>query len=55
MKKTYLIEVEGWDDSSEFGMELTQSEYKVIKRVADKCTETSKYRAQPTMTITEVK
>jgi hypothetical protein len=47
----YTIKVQGCDDSTYFDMELSEEEYSIIKRVADKCTEESTYACMPTMEI----
>jgi len=44
MKKKYAIYVRGCDDTTEFEMELTQDEFKLIEKLAAKCTETSTYQ-----------
>lgn len=51
---TYKISVDGCDDSSIFLMELTETEAEIIKRVAEKCTETSTYDCMPKMNIKHV-
>lgn len=52
--KLYRISVHGCDDSSIFNMELTEEEARVVKLVADKCTETSTYSCMPKMEIEEL-
>jgi len=49
--KTYEINVCGCDDTTTFDMDLTEAEYEVIDRVAQKCTATSTYGCEPTMVI----
>ena len=51
--KKYKISVDGCDDSSIFTMELTEDEAKLLKRVSDKCNETSTFHCMPTMEIKE--
>ena len=51
MDKIYKISVDGCDDSTEFEIELKEQEYETIKKVADKCNETSTYSCQPRINI----
>ncbi len=53
--KTYKIGVHGCDDSTEIEMELTETEWTLVRRIARKITETSTYGCMPTMEIEEVK
>lgn len=50
-KHTYEIALCGCDDATIFYMELTQSEYELLKKVAEKSKETSTYGCMPTMEI----
>ena len=52
--KVYRISVHGCDDSSIFNIKLTEEEARVVKLVADKCTETSTYPCMPRMEIEEL-
>lgn len=51
MNKLYKISVDGCDDSTEFEITLTEKEYETIKKIVDKCNETSTYGCQPKMSI----
>lgn len=51
----YKISLDGCDDSTEFTMKLTESEYLLLKRVAEKSEQVSTYGCMPTMTVTEIK
>lgn len=52
--KLYSIIVQGCDDSTRIEMELTLQEYELVKKIADKITETSTYSCMPRMTIEEL-
>mgnify|MGYP001064576776 CR=1 FL=1 len=47
----YKIIVSGCDDSTEVSMELTDEEFKLIQKLAEKITATSSYGCMPTMDI----
>ena len=49
--KTYKISLLGCDDTTEFDMELTDTEVELLKKVAAKSEETSEYKCMPTMDI----
>lgn len=51
MKKWYEISVHGCDDSTVFVEALTDEEYKTVKKISDKVTETSEYGCMPVMSI----
>lgn len=51
--KSYLISVIGCDDDTTFYMQLTDREAKLVKLLAEKCTEASTYTCMPTMMIQE--
>jgi len=51
--KSYLISVMGCDDTTTFYMQLTDREAKLVKLLAEKCTEASTYGCMPTMMVTE--
>ncbi|MBO8161372.1 MAG: hypothetical protein H0Z24_07010 [Thermosipho sp. (in: Bacteria)] len=50
----YKISLHGCDDSTTFEMELTEEEYKLLKKVADKSQEVSTYVCMPIMEIEKV-
>lgn len=55
MKKLwYEIEVIGCDDSTVFEMELSQKEFEIVNRVAEKCNENSTYDCMPRMEIKQI-
>jgi len=47
----YEISVLGCDDSTSIQIELSASEYELIKKVAEKITDASTYSCMPTMVI----
>ena len=53
--KLYDISVHGCDDNTYVEMELTQQEYELVKKIADKITETSTQQCMPRMYINESK
>jgi len=54
MKKKYMIQLVGCDDTNSLTMELEDSEYEVIKKVATTLTNNSACKCEPTMGIFEV-
>lgn len=54
MKKKYIIELIGCDDTTSFEMELTQEELNLLTRVSELSKETSTYGCMPTMWIEEL-
>lgn len=48
---TYVIRLSGCDDETEFKMCLTNSEYELLKKVAEKSQETSTYICMPKMFV----
>jgi acid stress-induced BolA-like protein IbaG/YrbA len=50
-KKGYTVYVSGCDDSTVFTIALTDEEAAGMKRVVQKCNETSTYGCMPTMSI----
>lgn len=52
--KKYKINVIGCDDTTIFEVELAEHEYNLIKMICEKCTDTSQYGCQPTMSIEEI-
>lgn len=53
MKKTYVISVDGCDDSTIIREELTLEEYELLNTIAEKITNASEYGCMPTMEIEE--
>ena len=51
MKTKYVIELIGCDDTTNFEMELTEDELKLLQRVAKKSKETSSYSCMPIMRV----
>lgn len=49
--KKYITSVHGCDDSTYTEMELTQKEFELISKLAEKITEASTYGCMPTMRI----
>jgi len=47
----YEISVLGCDDTTSIQIELSASEYELIKKVAEKITDASTYSCMPTMVI----
>lgn len=54
MKKTYIVSVDGCDDSTAIIQELTLEEYELLNTIAEKITNASEYGCMPTMEIKEV-
>ena len=54
-KKLYRINLEGCDDETIFEMELTESEYQFLLKVAEKANETSTYGCMPRMYVNPYK
>jgi len=54
MKKKYKISLDGCDDSTYIKIELTDTQYKLIKKIADESEKASSYGCEPTMTIEEI-
>lgn len=54
MVKEYLVEVESCDDSTDIIIRANDSEFAVIKALADQITKRSAYGYQPRMSIREV-
>lgn len=50
----YIIALHGCNDSTIFEMELTEEEYKLVKKIADKSEEVSTYGCMPIMEIKKV-
>lgn len=50
-KHTYEIQLSGCDDATVFYMDLTDSEYNLLKKVAEKANETSTYMCMPRMFV----
>ena len=55
MKKAYRISLVGCDDETVFKMELTDEEYKLLKKVSDTANSTSTYNCMPRMYVEEIK
>lgn len=53
-KHTYVIQLVGCDDETEFKMCLTNSEYELLKKVAEKSQETSTYDCMPIMFVERI-
>lgn len=53
-KHTYLIQLVGCDDETEFKMCLTSSEYELLKKVAEKSQKTSTYGCMPKMFVERI-
>ena len=51
IKKTYSIILEGCDDSTIFDFELTDAEYKLLKKISDKANEISTYCCMPRLYV----
>ena len=55
MKKVYQISLVGCDDETVFKMELTDEEYKLLKKVSGKANAISTYDCMPRMYVEEIK
>lgn len=53
-KHTYLIQLVGCHDETEFKICLTNSEYELLKKVAGKSQETSTYACMPKMFVERI-
>lgn len=53
MKKTYVITVEGCDDSTRIEYALTETQAKLLKDIAEKITKASTYTCMPCMDVEE--
>lgn len=53
--KKYRIDVHGCDDTTTVYMALDKEAYKVVKMLCEAVTETSTYKCEPTMVITELR
>ena len=54
-EKVYQISLVGCDDETVFKMELTDEEYKLLKKVGDKANATATYNCMPRMYVEEIK
>ena len=55
VKKEYVICLDGCDESTEFGIELTDAAFALLDKIADLSKETSYYNCMPILHIREVK
>lgn len=53
MKKSYVIELIGCDDTTRFLMELNEKEFKLIEKISKISKETSSYGCMPTLVVEE--
>ena len=53
MKKTYVIDLMGCDDSTVFKMDLDETELELVKKIAKKSEELSECRCMPTLHVNE--
>ena len=53
VKKDYVVCLKGCDDSTEFGVKLTDAEFALLDKIADLSKETSYHNCMPTLLIRE--
>ena len=53
-KQKCFVSIDGCDDSTQFEIDLSESEYEFLKRIAEISEETSTYGCMPTMTVRKV-